>query len=142
MVAVGVFLSAHCFGRSGGSCRWYREQELEEFDWIGAAPIVWVSEGRQANYPSWRACDAGHHAVDTCDRHDTSFWFPVLPAHNIGSRARPPWPGGCVTGARLDAEDVDPDAQECFWLPEPFRGWQAGGNGVTPYSKYLDQIEG
>lgn len=143
MVAVGVFLSAHCFGRSSGSCRWYRGEELDEFDWIAAAPVVWVSEGRQANYPSWQACDAGHRYLDTCDAHDTSVWFPVLPARNIGSRAVPQTPGGCVTGAILDSVHVEPDAQECFWRPEPFHGWQAaGGKGVTPYVRYLEQIEG
>ena len=54
----GVFLSAHCFGRSDGRCRWYRSDGLRAFAWAdsarGGAPRAWVARGKHAHYPSRR----------------------------------------------------------------------------------------
>lgn len=141
--ATGVFLSAHCFGRSGGSCRWYRGAELQELDWVGAAPMVWVAEGRNANYASWRTCDGGHHSLDTCDDHDVRYYFPIEPHRNIGSRIAPQMSDGCVRGSDLADAALDAAAVECFWRADmPFRGWQVGESGVTPYERYLREIVG
>lgn len=139
----GVFLSAHCFGRTSSSCRWYRGTELKEFDRVGAAPVVRVAEGRNANYPSRRACDKGHHSLDTCERHDLRYHFPIDPAWNLGSRAVPIGRDGCVSASALPSDAVDPSAVECFWRADaPFRGWQNAEVGVTPYERYLREIAG
>ena len=60
-----VFLSAHCFGDSEGDCRWFAAPEFERF---GDAVLVWVAEGKNANYRTKSACDSGHWHFDTCDR--------------------------------------------------------------------------
>lgn len=148
-----VFLSAHCFGRAGGACRWYRGDELERFDWAGRAagspPIVWVSEGRHAGYPSRAACDRGHYLVDTCDRNTVTARFPVGSGRDIGSEAVPVQgdgaPPGCVRGAEVGSPPaVVPDAVECFWTERPFRGWQneGGDGGATAYLRYLKEVAG
>lgn len=140
-----IFLSAHCFGDSNGDCRWYRGDELGRFAWAEGAPIVWVSEGRHANYPSRAACDRGHYAIDTCDRNAQRHRFPVVPGRNIGSAAEPGIGGsgrpGCLIGAELGADgQVEQDAVECFWSHHEFRGWQREGDGATPYLRYLEQV--
>lgn len=141
--STGIFLSAHCFGRSSDSCRWYRGADLAEFEWIDSGPVVWVAEGRQANYASWRACDEGHYSLDTCDRHDEWYRFPVIMERNVGSRAYPSPESGCVNGAVLGHESVVAQAVECFWHSHvPFRGWQDQGRGSTAYSRYLAEVAG
>ncbi len=138
----GIFLSAHCFGRTGSDCRWYRGKDLGAFALEDGAPLVWVAEGRQANYASRDACDNGHHGVDTCDRHDLRYRFPIISVtQNVGSMAQPIGLTGCVKGLQLGSAKVQPDAEECFWNSQtPFRGWQATGRGVTSYWRYLTEI--
>lgn len=141
-IAERLFLSAHCFGRSESRCRWYEAEELGEFQWSAGAPTIWVAEGRHANYPSERACDEGHHSIDTCDRHDTSLRFPVT-AHvqNIGSAGRPFPATGCITGRMTGSSLAVPDAEECVWtIGALFRGWQAVEGGVTGYWRYLHEV--
>lgn len=137
-----VFLSAHCFTGSAQGCRWYVGEELERFAWEGAAPVVWVAEGRHANYPDRRACDRGHYGLDTCDRHDARVRFPVASERNIGSASRPRHPAGCIPRRALESAMVDPSAEECVWRPGArFRGWQPdAGEGVTGYRRYLDEV--
>jgi hypothetical protein len=139
-----VYLSAHCFGRSGADCRWYESSELERFEWEDVAPVIWVAEGRQANYPSRAACDRGHHTLDTCDRNAVRYSFPVTgSAQNAGSSGAPNPASGCVAGRLLGSARVRPDALECFWTPgQPFRGWQGEGQGVTGYHRYLVEVAG
>lgn len=145
-----MFLSAHRFGRSGGDCRWYRDDELDAFEWVdgveAGAPVVWVAEGRNANYPSRSACDRGHHSIDTCDHHSARYRFPVISdLQNIGSRIRPVNGTGCVSGSDLlhSGTRVETAEVECFWSEDtPFRGWTGGGRGVTPYARYLREIAG
>lgn len=144
-----IFLSAHCFG-SGDDCRWYEGAEMERFHWVDGsvrgAPIVWVSEGRQANYPSRSACDGGHSSIDTCDRNDVEYRYPIRDQRqNIGSRAVPIDSDGCVTARALGSSSSmpAPDAEECFWTADAlFGGWQRAGSseGVTPYERYLVEI--
>lgn len=139
---IGVFLSAHCFGRSDGDCRWYRDEELGAFRWVRGAPVVWVAEGRQANYPSRAACDRGHSRIDTCDRNRWRYRFPVdSQRRNVGSPQRPM---GCVTAAELGSRSRMPvaSARECIRDDARFRGWQARGAGATGYGRYLREVAG
>lgn len=144
-----IFLSAHCFGRSRGDCRWYRDHELAQFEWVDdierGAPVVWVSDARNANYPTYAACARGHWRIDTCDRHSVPYRFPVVPERNIGSRAVPirdgSHPPGCVSGRFVEPVDrmiVAADSVECFWTETaPFGGWQGADRGATAYGEYL-----
>ncbi|HET9949048.1 MAG TPA: hypothetical protein VFQ22_09015 [Longimicrobiales bacterium] len=151
---VGVFLSAHCFDGSAPSCRWFRGPELDELALApgpdgGRHPVVWVAEGRQGNYPSRDACDAGHSSIDTCDRNDVEYAFPIRGTRqNLGSRARPAGSaGGCLDAPALGSGSSMPaaDAVECFWRKDTrFGGWQADPSepGATPYARYLEEIAG
>jgi hypothetical protein len=146
-----VFLSAHCFGRSDGRCRWYEADELRQFAWSGTqlgAPRVWVAKGKHGNYPSPGACDSGHWYYDSCDRNTAAYRFPVLvSAQNIGSRRRPlperdgAARAGCLTAAHLVWSGAAPNTgtHECFWDPSaPFHGWQRlRGRPATPYATVL-----
>jgi hypothetical protein len=150
--AEAVFLSAHCFGRSAGRCRWYTGDELRHFAWNDnalSAPRVWVAKGKHANYPSRRECDSGHWYYDSCDRNDVAYRFPIVTsAQNIGSRDHPlPEDGiarGCVAAEALVVADqrADRGTTECFWDPgSRFRGWQRGGyDGATSYGRVLAAI--
>jgi len=136
-----IFLSAHCFGRSTGDCRWYLGSDLNHFRWLGTHPTIWVAEGRNANYRSWSECDRGHHTIDTCDHNDTVYPVPVLPNRNLGSRTVPRANHGCVAGSELSSDLVEMDSVECFWRRDaPFRGWQVSVSGVTGYERYLREI--
>ena len=147
-----IFLSAHCFGRSDGDCRWYRDDDLDAFEWVNdierGAPVVWVSEARNANYPSYAACERGHWRIDRCDRASVPFLFPVAVERNIGSREVPlvndQNEPGCVSGRFVEPVDrmiVAPDAVECFWSTEgTFGGWQGAEGGATPYGRYLEHL--
>lgn len=146
-----IFLSAHCFGR-GSDCRWYRGAELDAFEWVGArrgAAVVWVAEGRQANYPSTSACDAGHFGLDTCDRNSVGYRFPIRSGmQNIGSRVRPLGAAdGCITAASLGSrsEVPVPGIEECFWSSSAgFGGWlpRSREARTTPYERYLRETGG
>lgn len=147
-----IFLSAHCFSRSEPDCRWYRGDDLEQFDWVDGivqgAPVVWVSDARNANYPSRETCDRGRQGLDRCDRSATPWRYPVIAERNIGSRAVPITvgenPTGCVTGRFVEPNDrmiVAHDAVECFWdAASPFSGWQGAGTAETAYGLYLDHL--
>ena len=147
-----VFLSAHCFGRSEGGCRWYRGADLERFEWVDdlerGAPVVWVSDGRNANYPSYAACERGHWRMDSCARDSTPWRFPVTTGRDIGSRVVPlvdgEHPAGCVSGRFVEPSDeliVAPDDVECFWtMTSDFGGWQGAAAGATAYGEYLDRL--
>ncbi len=141
-----VYLSAHCFGRASTRCRWYVADELDGFEWAGTprgAPVVWVAEGKNANYPSRAACDAGHWLFDTCDRNEVRLRYPVDPARNIGSAEHPLGASGCVTRgdlARRDPADTTAPV-ECVWSDVPFAGWQRPvQDPATPYVRYLRSL--
>lgn len=138
-----VFLSAHCFGGSDGRCRWFTAGDLE---WVGRAVVVWVAEGKNANYPSKSACDSGHWHFDTCDRNGRAYRFPVLSKlQDIGS-AESPFPHRGGDRACVDLEPPGPASsggKECLWTGERFRGWSlGGGEGATGYREYLGAIAG
>ena len=146
----GVFLSAHCFGRSDGRCRWYRGDELDSFQWLGGtrfgAPRVWVARGKHANYPTQGACDSGHWFLDSCDGNRINVRFPMLTAkQNIGSRRHPlPPSDGCVAAAELPIRggEVAEQATECPWSEtRAFGGWQSDSSKrATGYSRYLTRV--
>ena len=154
--ADAVFLSAHCFGRSDGRCRWYQSSELRHFAWINgiprSAPRIWVAKGKHANYPSPRECDTGHWYYDSCDGNSVAYRFPVVSkAQNVGSRHHPlpqgdaSNPTGCITAERLPLPSAATDAgtRECFWNPTAtFRGWQRdpAGRPPTPYAVLLRRV--
>jgi hypothetical protein len=152
-VAEAIFLSAHCFGRSDGRCRWYRGNELRHFAWVGgilrSAPRIWVAKGKHGNYPSRRECDTGHWYYDSCDGNSVAYRFPVVSsAQNVGSRkhplphGKPSNPAGCFSAEQLPlpSRAIDAGTRECFWNPAlPFRGWQRepAGEAPTPYAVVL-----
>lgn len=139
-----VFLSAHCFGRSGGRCRWFDARELQ---WVGNAAVVWVAEGKNANYASQDLCDSGHWHFDTCDRNDRAFRFPVTSLlQDIGS-ARHPFPHGTDDASCADARSLafppDIEGTECIWTSARFGGWSGSrGEGATGYRRYLEEVGG
>lgn len=138
-----IFLSAHCFGKYGQACKWYRGPDLERFTWEGARAVIWVAEGRQANYPTKRACDAGIHHIDTCDHNSLRIRYPVLShQQNIGSRKQPGHDRGCIAaGSIWNSTREATGTSECFWDPKArFAGWQPERTGVTPYYTYLSVI--
>jgi hypothetical protein len=144
----GIFLSAHCFGRSDGRCRWYRGRELESFEMAesgSVTPRIWVARGKHANYPSRDACDSGHWFYDSCDGNASALRFPIRSdAQNIGSASRPAHGDACVATAQLPlgALGASRDGRECFRDPgRPFTGWQSPANGTaSPYARYLREI--
>lgn len=150
--AESIFLSAHCEGDPDGDCRWYSGDDLEQFEWVNdidrGAPVVWVSDGRHANYPTRAACERGHWWLDTCDAAAAPYRFPVSPERNIGSRARPlvneGQPAGCVRGRFVEPDDpliVDPESLECFWdASARFGGWQGARREAAAYGSYLDYL--
>lgn len=147
-----IFLSAHCFGSSDDDCRWYRDEDLAQFEWVNdiarGAPVVWVSDARNANYPTYAACERGHWRIDSCDQESVPFLFPVDTARNIGSRVVPlvtgEHPPGCVSGQFVEPVDrliVAHDALECLWSAvDAFGGWQGVKGGATAYGVYLDYL--
>jgi hypothetical protein len=137
-----VFLSAHCFGDSDGDCSWHPSAA---FQWLRSHPFVWVAEGKNANYPSARACDSGHWHFDTCDRNDRSVYYPVESlAQNIGS-ATYPFPHHrddrpCVTASEIPLLPKLPGT-ECVWSSDAFRGWADQDDaGATSYRRYLFEV--
>jgi hypothetical protein len=146
----GVFLSAHCFGRSDGRCRWFRDRELEQFEWTPGprgAPRVWIARDKHASYPSRGACESGHWSQEHCGKTGALFRYPVAPDQNLGTRARSRFgPQGCVRSEQLrfPPANTQPDTTECFWSTEtPFRGWLRSRPGSsTPYGLILRRIAG
>jgi hypothetical protein len=145
---VAVFLSAHCGGRAGGQCRWFRGRELGAFEWtagpLRSAPRVWVSTGKHAHYRTRGECERGHWLQEGCESRSVAYRFPMVsPAQNIGSRAHPTGEGaGCVAteALPLGTAGAAPKAVECMWNEWlPFRGWQAerDGDAPTPYARLL-----
>lgn len=117
-----------------------------------------MAEGSQANYPSQRACDRGHHFIDSCDQNTVRLPYPVVSARqNVGSRRRPflgRTADDCVRLSDLAIAAPDEAAAdtaggsartECLWRDTgAFRGWRAGaaGSAPTPYGRYLGELLG
>ncbi|MGZ8412315.1 MAG: hypothetical protein ACXW05_06250 [Gemmatirosa sp.] len=149
----GVFLSAHCGGRSAGRCRWFRGDDLARLTWADARPLgaprIWVALGKHGHYPSRTDCDRGHWGYDSCDRADAAYRVPIVSGtQNVGGAERPlPAPDGCRVAADLPfvLAGAHPAARECLWdADRPFRGWQpdSAGAGPTSYGRALREIGG
>jgi hypothetical protein len=96
---------------------------------LGADPIIWVAQGKHANYPTQAACDAGNGggylvdlvvSFDTCGGNNNFFRATTGGTRNIGSN----------TVRRIDCVDSEvfgyqtPQRQECIWTGAKFTGWQ------------------
>lgn len=97
---------------------------------LGADPIIWVAQGKHANYPSQSACDAGNgggylvdllFSFDTCGGNNLFFRASTGGPRNIGSNGTRLL--NCV--ASQDPFHQDPVRDpECFWTAQYFFGWQ------------------
>jgi hypothetical protein len=124
--------------------------DLRGLEWDGqqerGAPVVYVSEGRQANYASRVKCGRGHFLLDTCGKNSTRYRFPIVrAAQNIGSRSSPLGSReGCVDARHAGWSSTMPKAGaiECLWSARSqFHGWQdSTGPGATPYGRYLVEV--
>jgi hypothetical protein len=133
-VAQQIFLSAHCLTVADGDCRWW---DRSRFSWADGrrygAPIVWVSEGKHANYYSQAKCDGGGAmGFDTCEFNNGSHVFPVVYSQqNIGSRSTPL--RDCA-GPFWGSQETNPQALECMWsttIRSRFDGWQGYASGTA-----------
>ncbi|MGH7608282.1 MAG: hypothetical protein ACREME_13195, partial [Gemmatimonadales bacterium] len=141
----------------GQYCMWYPDPTAptpvlpagtaQPFAWVDGtirgAPIIWVADGKHANYSSREDCDLGGlSGSDTCDRNDRFYRFPVRFApQNIWSRATPHEP--CVDASLWGSTRVAPGTTECFWPRRTFYGWQGLELiGSTAYSDILAQYAG
>jgi hypothetical protein len=96
---------------------------------IGGAPLIWVAQGKHANYPTQAACDAGNgggflidlvFSYDTCSGNN-SFYTPNSGGQrNIGSQLQQL--KGCVPSENPFYQV--PRREECFWSASRFYGWQ------------------
>jgi hypothetical protein len=142
----GVFLSAHCGSQVGPFstnpyCKGYGYDALEFVDGVyRGAPVVYVADGTNANYPSVALCDGGTYYLDSCAASSPTR-FPVSFDFNIGSSTSNP---GRVTARRTPNIGItDPNRVECIWcLYTPFGGWQQDGDATdtTPYGAILDRF--
>jgi hypothetical protein len=159
-VADSVFLSAHCafgpvgYGVGGGKvngCNWFDWNQFEFVDIARGAPVIWVAEGKHANYRSQSLCNSGAVAQqDTCDANTAFHRYPTGNGQqNIGSRASPLRDCAApLTGSAYGSPQVNPI--ECMWTPTSlFRGWWGDWlpgslevTGAKPYSTVLQRLAG
>lgn len=149
-----VFLSAHCGAWNGRDCQWWDAGYWErEGRWVNniqyGAPVVWVSNGKHANYYSKGKCLTGSVGADDCLNNARTTRYPIAYAwQNVGSNAVPyafeATPNDYATTgipAHSGSPMTLPDAREHFWktADADFRGWR-GYDGSTPYGKMLRDI--
>lgn len=141
-----VFLSAHCGQITGGNCGW---RSPSQFQWVDGrrfgAPVVWVAEGKHANYPSGGTCNNGAFTMDECRYNNASHRIPIAYGQqNIGSRAHPL--RDCV-GPFWNSTMTVPGAVECLWSRRTrptFDGWQGytRNDGSPVYERHLATYAG
>jgi hypothetical protein len=147
---VSVFLSAHCGAvdpvlgvfDTDPDCQWWGP---ENFAWVNGvyqgAPVVWVSNGKHANYISFARCQAGTLFLDRCDEGTRVYRrFPISRDFHVLPLARPNW--NLIPPRRASYPVVDPSKLEDFALgatETTFNGWQSVsvGGGSTPYGDIL-----
>lgn len=110
----------------------------------GGYPLIWVADGKHANYPTQSSCNSGGTlGSDNCwnGRTVERLSFPPGGSGNIGSWAvpfvdcvgtlNPNHPATLSTGGET--------RQECYFTGTSFRGWYGGTYSVssTPYSTIL-----
>lgn len=111
-----VFLSAHFLAETDGS-RWYPPERFEVDGSDGGwHPVVWVGEGKHANYPDEPTCEEGAFFTDSCSvgRLEAT---RVLRENNLGNGWAP-----LIDEVRLSAPDGR-RASESYWTPRRFCGW-------------------
>lgn len=129
-----AFLSAHCgFSKFGVNyspyCDWFAADDLLYESTTQAAPRIFVSAGKHANYTTWERCDEAYGwspGDESCDNLTVPFKFPIsLVRQNIGSRAVPlPWSTSPCPKATGSGLFLDPNATECLWTAGAFAGGQ------------------
>lgn len=142
-----VFLSAHCGASGDDDCRWWNPASLA---WVDGrkygAPVVWVSEGKHANYYSQSKCNSGGALnMDTCEFNTASHRFPVVYSQqNVGSRNTPL--RDCA-GPFWGSQETSSQVIECMWNTTTlsrFNGWQSSMVGPPPtlYGDHLSVYAG
>ena len=111
-----VFLSAHFLAATDGS-RWYSAERFEVDDSDGGwHPVVWVGEGKHANYPDESTCEEGAFFTDSCST-GTAEVVRVRQDANLGNGWAP-----ILDEVKLARED-GALVTEWFWTPRRFCGW-------------------
>jgi hypothetical protein len=97
---------------------------------LGTAPLIWVAQGKHANYTNQQACEDGNgggylvdlvFSFDTCGGNN-SFFTPTAGGNrNIGSQQRQLI--NCVASQNPFYQNP-PRLPECFWSAPKFFGWQ------------------
>jgi hypothetical protein len=138
-MTISVFLSAHCnagqFGFWDDDCRSYSPDFFWYVDGVDrGAPIVWVANGTNANYPSLARCDNGTHYYDDCSSYAAAVRFPVSPDFNFGNVG---YHQGAVH-ARRNLVMTNPSRTEHFFdRLGVFGGWRSSTTDTTPYGRIL-----
>jgi hypothetical protein len=105
------------------------------------APVVWVSNGKHANYVSFARCQGGTLFLDRCDEGTRVYRrFPISREFHVLPLARPNW--YLIPPRRAGYPVVDPSKLEDFArgaTETTFNGWQpvSVGGGSTPYGDIL-----
>jgi hypothetical protein len=136
-VLQSVFLSAH-FGSVGDASTTASYGKLQYPDRNRGYPVVWVADGKHANYASRAACS--NRATETCDGNpDSGSRLEFVGARNIGSvQENLISYESCVPGGRLYQTYPDQYGIECFWRGGEwfrFSGWASvqAPEDASPY---------
>lgn len=118
--------------------------DLQYVNRVGADPIIWVANGKHANYPSQADCDDGGtrffpiylvFSFETCQGVHSTFRAEFGGQRNIGSdniRLI-----DCVTSENPFYQS--PTREECLWTGNRFYGWQLDHTTSSdPYSARLE----
>ncbi len=116
-----AYLSAHR-GRSTDSSAKVYGSEMET-GWQGH-PVVWVANGKHANYVSQIACDSGAFISDSCDDNTFETWFYVRDYGNLGQSNNPAY-----SRCGVPSRSISTSNTECYWNRRRFYGWQGSGGG-------------
>ena len=100
-------------------------------------PVVWVSEGKHANYISQSACDDGAGGFDSCDNNTESTRFWVSSDDNLGQINK-----RSFSSCGVPSRNRGLSRTECFWDYGKFYGWQKPrGGGAGAYSGFLSAFD-
>lgn len=105
-------------------------------------PLVFVSEGKHANYATRLECEeGGDFNVDTCAENDTYARVSVLGIANIGSRAVHTASQDCWLSANPDYVYYSSNGRmECYWTGSSFRGWVPDAVAIEGSSSYSSEL--
>ena len=113
-----VFLSAHYGAPTPGydSSEWVPRNTYPAYsNQRPHVPVVWVADGKHANYKSQDACNSGANATDDCSGPSVIENIAVFSDANLGRRY----------DTILNCVDSRSDypGNECFWTADRFEGW-------------------